>query len=57
VLGGEQLNTADYLIAPSLALLMYRLDVREGIAARPAGKLAQRVVPGAVDPVAAPARG
>jgi glutathione S-transferase len=44
VLGGDQLNAADYLIAPNLALLMYRLDLRDGIAARPAGRLVERVL-------------
>jgi glutathione S-transferase len=43
VLGGEQLNAADFLIVPSLAL-------REGIEARPLGALIQRVLP---EPLAA----
>ncbi|HTZ87019.1 MAG TPA: glutathione S-transferase family protein [Solirubrobacteraceae bacterium] len=45
VLGGERLNAADFLIAPSLALLAYRLDLREGIEARPLGALVERVLP------------
>jgi len=45
VLGGEQLNAADFLIAPSLALLAYRLDLRQGIEARPLGALIERVLP------------
>jgi glutathione S-transferase len=45
VLGGPQLNAADFTIAPSLALLAYRLDLRGGIEARPAGKLLERVLP------------
>jgi glutathione S-transferase len=44
VLGGEQLNAADYLAASNLGLVMYRLDLRDEIAARPAGTLAQRVL-------------
>jgi glutathione S-transferase len=45
VLDGAQLNAADYLIAPSLALIAYRLDLRAGVEARPAGALLQRVLP------------
>jgi glutathione S-transferase len=45
VLDGEQLNAADYQIAPSLGLAMTIDDLRPAIEARPAGKLAQRVVP------------
>lgn len=45
VLGGEQLNAADFLIVPSLALLAYRLDLRDGIEARPLGALMERVLP------------
>jgi glutathione S-transferase len=36
VLGGPELNAADFLIAPSLALIAYRLDLRPQIEARPA---------------------
>ena len=43
VLNGERLNAADYLIAPSLAILSYRKDLRPQIDARPAGKLVDRV--------------
>ena len=43
VLNGEQLNAADLLIAPSLAILSYRKDLRPMIDARPAGKLVDRV--------------
>lgn len=50
VIGGEQLNAADFLIVPSLALLAYRLDLREGIEARPLGALLERVLP---EPLAA----
>jgi glutathione S-transferase len=45
VLDGPQLNAADYLIAPSLALIAYRLDLRPLIEARPAGALLRRVLP------------
>jgi glutathione S-transferase len=45
VLGGEQLNVADFMIVPSLALLAYRVDLRPGIEARPAGALLERVLP------------
>ena len=45
VLDGEQLNCADLQIAPSLALVDYRLDVREDLRTRPAGRLMERVLP------------
>lgn len=45
VLNGEQLNAADYMIVTSLALLMYRNDLAPQIASRPAGALADRVLP------------
>ncbi len=45
VLGGEQLNAADFMIAPSVALLAYRRDLRPQIQARAAGALVQRVLP------------
>jgi glutathione S-transferase len=45
VLGGERLNAADYMIAPSIALIAYRLDLREQIEARPAGAYVERVLP------------
>jgi glutathione S-transferase len=45
VLGGEELNVADFMIVPSLALLSYRLDLRAGIEARPGGALLERVLP------------
>jgi glutathione S-transferase len=43
VLNGERLNAADFLIAPSLALLAYRRDLAPQIEARPAGALVERV--------------
>jgi glutathione S-transferase len=45
VLDGPQLNVADFLIAPSLALIAYRLDLRAQIEARPAGAMLERVLP------------
>jgi hypothetical protein len=45
VLGGEELNVADFMIAPSLALIAYRRDLRPGIEERPAGALLRRVLP------------
>jgi hypothetical protein len=45
VLNGEALNAADYMIVTSLALLSYRRDLSEGIEARPAGRLVDRVLP------------
>jgi glutathione S-transferase len=45
VLNGEQLNAADYMIATCLALVLYRRDLRPEIEARPAGALAERVLP------------
>jgi glutathione S-transferase len=49
VLDGAALNAADFTIAPSLALLAYRNDLRGQIEARPAGRLLERVLP---EPVA-----
>jgi len=45
VLGGEQLNAADFQIAPSIGLAMTIEDLRPAIENRPAGALAKRVVP------------
>lgn len=45
VLNGEQLNAADFQIAPSLGLAMTLDDLRPAIEGRPAGELAKRVVP------------
>lgn len=46
VLNGEQLNAADFQIAPSIGLAMTLDDLRPAIESRPAGALARRVVPG-----------
>ena len=45
VLNGEHLNCADFQIATSLALVDYRLDVREQLRPRPAARLMERVLP------------
>jgi glutathione S-transferase len=45
VIGGEQLNAADFQIAPSIGLAMTLDDLRPAIENRPAGALAKRVVP------------
>jgi glutathione S-transferase len=45
VMGGEELNAADYQIAPTLRLAMTFDDLRPAIEKRPAGELAMRVVP------------
>ena len=45
ILGGEELNAADFQIAPSLRLAMSLDDLRPAIEHRPAGELALRVVP------------
>jgi glutathione S-transferase len=58
VLGGEQLNAGDLQIATSVRLLMTLQDLREAIAARPAGELAMRVAPdypGDTPPILPPA--
>ncbi len=45
VLGGEELNAADFQIAPSIRLAMTLDDLRPAIENRPAGKHALRVAP------------
>ena len=45
VLGGEQLNAADFMIAPSVALLCYRPDLVREIESRPVGALIDRLLP------------
>ncbi len=45
VLGGEEPNVADFVIAPSLALLTYLPELRAPIAARPLGAFVDRLVP------------
>jgi glutathione S-transferase len=45
VLGGAQLNAADFMIAPSLALILYRPDVLPLFEGRPALELVDRLLP------------
>ena len=45
VLGGPQLNAADFMVAPSLALILYRPDVAPLFAGRPALQLVDRLLP------------
>ena len=52
VLGGPQPNVADLMVAPSLALMLYRPDVLPLFAGRPALELVDRLLP---EPAAAPA--
>lgn len=50
ILGGSQPNVADFMVAPSLALILYRPDARELFEGRPALELVDRLLP---DPAAA----
>jgi glutathione S-transferase len=45
VLGGPQLNAADFMVAPSLALILYRPDVKPMFEGRPALELVDRLLP------------
>jgi glutathione S-transferase len=45
VLGGDQLNAADFMIATSWALLTYRRDLRPELEGRPAMRLVDRLLP------------
>jgi glutathione S-transferase len=45
VLGAEQLNAADFMVAPSLALILYRSDVLPLFQGRPALELVDRLLP------------
>ena len=45
VLNGDQLYAADFMIAPSLALLLYRRDLQPEIERRPAIRLVDRLLP------------
>lgn len=45
VLGGPQLNAADFMVAPSLALILYRPDVEPLFEGRPALELVDRLLP------------
>jgi glutathione S-transferase len=44
-IGGESPNAADLQIAASIRLLLTFADLRDGIDARPAGRLARRLIP------------
>lgn len=44
-LNGSELNAADLMIAPSLALLDYRLDLRAELRSRPSYALLERLLP------------
>jgi glutathione S-transferase len=45
VLGGPQLNVADFMVAPSLALILYRPDALPLLEGRPALELVDRLLP------------
>jgi glutathione S-transferase len=45
VLGGPELNAADFMVAPSLALILYRPDVTPAFEGRPALRLVDRLLP------------
>ena len=45
VLGGQELNAADFMVAPSLALILYRPDVMPMFEGRPALGLVDRLLP------------
>ena len=45
ILGGPQLNVADFMVAPSLALILYRPDVLPLLEGRPALELVDRLLP------------
>ena len=45
VIGGEQPNVADFMVAPSLALMLYRPDVLPLLDGRPALELVDRLLP------------
>jgi glutathione S-transferase len=45
VLGGAQPNAADFMVVPSLALVLYRPDVRPLFEGRPALELVDRLLP------------
>ncbi|MDX6665354.1 MAG: glutathione S-transferase [Solirubrobacteraceae bacterium] len=49
VLGGPQLNAADFMVAPSLALVLYRPDVMGMFEGRPALDLVDRLLPEPAD--------
>jgi glutathione S-transferase len=54
VLGAPQLNVADFMVAPSLAMMLYRPDVRPMFEGRPALELVDRLLPEPVSPARPP---
>jgi glutathione S-transferase len=53
ILGQAELNAADFLVAPSLALMLYRSDILPLFQGRPALELVDRLLP---DPAAVAGR-
>jgi glutathione S-transferase len=53
VLGGAQPNAADFMVAPSLALILYRPDVMPLFEGRPALELVDRLLPEPASPALA----
>ncbi len=47
---GAQLNAADFMVGPSLALILYRPDVRRMFEGRPVLALVDRLLPEPVFP-------
>jgi hypothetical protein len=45
VLNGPEPNAADFMVAPSLALILYRPDVMPMFEGRPALELVDRLLP------------
>ncbi len=45
VIGGDELNVADFMVAPSLALILYRSDALPLFKGRPALDLVDRLLP------------
>ena len=45
MLNGPELNVADFMVAPSLALILYREDVRPVFQGRPSLELVDRLLP------------
>ena len=45
ILGGAELNAADFMVAPSLALILYRPDLMALFESRPALELVDRLLP------------
>jgi hypothetical protein len=56
VLNGPELNVADFMVAPSLALILYRPDVRPMFEGRPALELVDRLLPEPGHAAVAPSR-